>query len=939
MSKVEACLESPATGTLSWLKQDPGFIDWCNATSPTLMYVTGYPGCGKTTMASHVVRSLLQKPSPLVVVCWFFCSSRSDQEQNIPCLFRTIIHQVVLRRRSLLKLVRKASDIRPTLFDSADNLWDLFMSLVERDKDLSFSIIVDAIDECDHLSQKIFVESILTLLRSRLNTQVKFFVTSRPNCYAAHAVRGTAVSHIPLRLEHAHDLIVQDVRLVIHERVQALVLRGSCNVELGRELEKILMDKAEGTFLWVSLMLDMFEQRRFLRRADVAKVKLLPQQLEALYSDFLTMIPSDDRALAAILLRTIACSTRPLRSEELSILMDGDGISADNTQELELENASIQALLHPLTKLQDDKVLLVHHSLKEYLIDDQHDLMNLDLSCFHIDQELEAYRLAATCIEYLTMDEFSHGLLTESWTESWIESPSPVSPELSLRNDHEEDDHPFNFQFDLEDTELFKDREVQEAQTWAEAASRYKLLDYAANSWTEHLVHCSSFDVVKVLDLVLKLCYPSAPYLSNWSQYLRSTNHLFNDLPVKLDPVIVASYFGLHMVLARITEQNDESLQYGQALYWAARKGSLRCLQYLLELLHERQHFTAGSCYVLQQSPLAAAAQQGHLDCVRAVLKSKLFEINYTDKHGRTALSYAAGGGYSSIIAALLSEPHVNGDIPDHSGCTAMHWAASANSVDGVSLLLKHSTVQPNHTDHKGRTALSWAAIEGHTGVGKVLLKDLRVSANISDVHRCPPLLHAVQHGHLSFVKALVHSKRVDLSATDHSGRNCISWAAERRDEGCAMLHYLLKHDKGGADKPDNDGWTPLSWAMNPPGYPENVICLLSTGLVDINRQDSNGRTALSFAVTYGHIGIMQILMRRREVRINLPDVDGRTPLSYAAANGSLEMVRLLVADGETDLKAVDEKGKSPLAYANQNGHSEVVELLQDVEETSLTII
>jgi ankyrin repeat protein len=143
------------------------------------------------------------------------------------------------------------------------------------------------------------------------------------------------------------------------------------------------------------------------------------------------------------------------------------------------------------------------------------------------------------------------------------------------------------------------------------------------------------------------------------------------------------------------------------------------------------------------------------------------------------------------------------------------------------------------------------------------------------------------------------------------------------------MLRYLLKHDRDGADRPDKEGWTPLSWAMNPPGYSENVVCLIQSGLVNINRQDSTGRTALSFSVTYGHIGIMQILMRDRHVKVNLADVDGRTPLSYAAANGSLEMVKLLLTNNETDVSAVDVKGNTPIIYATRNGHLEVVRLLE----------
>jgi hypothetical protein len=52
------------------------------------------------------------------------------------------------------------------------------------------------------------------------------------------------------------------------------------------------------------------------------------------------------------------------------------------------------------------------------------------------------------------------------------------------------------------------------------------------------------------------------------------------------------------------------------------------------------------------------------------------------------------------------------------------------------------------------------------------------------------------------------------------------------------VLHELSKVDPNSADAEDGNGWTALTWAMNPPGYPDNVTELLDSGIVGVNQKD-----------------------------------------------------------------------------------------------------
>lgn len=105
------------------------------------------------------------------------------------------------------------------------------------------------------------------------------------------------------------------------------------------------------------------------------------------------------------------------------------------------------------------------------------------------------------------------------------------------------------------------------------------------------------------------------------------------------------------------------------------------------------------------------------------------------------------------------------------------------------------------------------------------------------------------------------------------------------------MVKYLIKYDRQGADEADIDGWAPLAWSLSTRA-PKTVQVLLESGLVDVNKRDQNGRSALSFAAGYGYLEAIKSLLSATDIDIMSEDNNRRTPLSYAAAFS--EIVNLL---------------------------------------------
>ena len=84
--------------------------------------------------------------------------------------------------------------------------------------------------------------------------------------------------------------------------------------------------------------------------------------------------------------------------------------------------------------------------------------------------------------------------------------------------------------------------------------------------------------------------------------------------------------------------------------------------------------------------------------------------------------------------------------------------------------------------------------------------------------------------------------------------------------------------------------------------------------------------TALSLAAQYGHVQIVELLLKK-DADFEKKDEHKRTPLSLAAEEGHREVVQLLV-EWKATIETRNWKRQTPLSLASENGHSEVVRLL-----------
>ena len=112
-------------------------------------------------------------------------------------------------------------------------------------------------------------------------------------------------------------------------------------------------------------------------------------------------------------------------------------------------------------------------------------------------------------------------------------------------------------------------------------------------------------------------------------------------------------------------------------------------------------------------------------------------------------------------------------------------------------------------------------------------------------------------------------------------------------------------------------------------GCVEITVALLEASTGDVQATDFHGNTALAWASTRGHEGVVRVLLERTDVNSGTSGTKyGSMPLLWAAENGHEGVVRILLERSDVNPNKVNRRGQTPLSLAAQNGHDGVVRTL-----------
>ncbi|KAJ5901856.1 G-protein beta WD- 40 repeats containing protein [Penicillium taxi] len=428
--------------SFQWMLHNPEYLNWRDGKDVCLLWIKGGAGKGKTMMSIGLIEELSRTRDESTVVAYSFCQNADNALNTLESIIKGLILQLISRQPGLKESLRSRWDTSHNRFtedmNSWINLWNVLMDMLDRCNCSKIFLIVDALDECQDNGMADFFKR---LVRNGLDRQakIKWLLTSRP---LDNAERALFVSDekVQVSLDLNSKYVSQAVEAYISHKVDELSHLYRYKKPLRTELEAELSLKAEGTFLWVSLVCKTLES--VSQDEVLTTLRNLPPGLHPFYDRILTQLREgepDDVSRCMRLLKAMMLAYRPLKIEEIQSVTG-----------LTNEEDAIQMLVGrcaSLIRMQEQNIEFVHQSARDYL------------TTKNAQSILDSY-------EYLGHNDIVQGclsFLSGSLKMNLVDLPRPDSTKES---------------FDLQDDK--------------EKKSQLSCLDYAATFWVQHLQHVES---------------------------------------------------------------------------------------------------------------------------------------------------------------------------------------------------------------------------------------------------------------------------------------------------------------------------------------------------------------------------------------------------------------------------------------------------------------
>jgi hypothetical protein len=379
----------------AWVLEDASFQQWRTQDASRLLWIKGDPGKGKTMMTMGVIAELsrgarrdeIRPPPPQTVsemlvkmrlkvkqyatratkrplLAYFFCQSTRPELNNAVSVLRGLVYLLVAQKEELVRHVQKRYEtVGKQLFEGPNAVYALREMLSDMLNDASLPptyLLVDALDECTSGLSELL--QVITDASIRRRSSVKWLVTSRNIPEIERYLQPDSLG-VKVSLEVKASHVSRAVAAFVEYKVQQLAAVQKYDTSLQAEVQQLLRDKAEGTFLWVSLVCKDLEGVPLYRTREV--LQALPPGLDPLYERMMAHIKAQDVRTAGYCkatLRSITLAFRPLQLGELAVAA---GLPRDQFRDVQAV-ADLVGRCGSFLTVREGVVSFIHLSARDY---------------------------------------------------------------------------------------------------------------------------------------------------------------------------------------------------------------------------------------------------------------------------------------------------------------------------------------------------------------------------------------------------------------------------------------------------------------------------------------------------------------------------------------------------------------------------------------------
>ncbi|KAK6366536.1 hypothetical protein LTS17_010622 [Exophiala oligosperma] len=241
-------------GTCEWILDNAKIRSWLDPEDgrPQL-WLRGKPGSGKTTLITYLYENAQIPPESIMLYCLCAYGFARSEANACGLTYRSLIAQLVRKGRNLVSYVYN-NFAKTGVVLSASRARDLLKSLLQASGPAF--LIFDGLDECEGIHQRQLLSELRQLLvsvkpSSEDQSPVKILISCRETKEA-----WANLKKVPqLVLMEEKDKVSKDIAKLA--KVALSPLRDRFKATVIGEVEQGVVEKADGMFLWVQLVLDM----------------------------------------------------------------------------------------------------------------------------------------------------------------------------------------------------------------------------------------------------------------------------------------------------------------------------------------------------------------------------------------------------------------------------------------------------------------------------------------------------------------------------------------------------------------------------------------------------------------------------------------------------------------------------------------------------------
>ncbi|KAI1029545.1 hypothetical protein LB504_010683 [Fusarium proliferatum] len=956
--KYEDSLSRRVATTCEWIFDRPTFKSWVSPTDsskPSLLWINGPAGFGKTVLSAHIVHYLCEALDTLVAH-FFFTSDHESREDPFTAL-RSWQCQIAAKSNDAFECIRRVRENDCSERASRRTLVNLLKQVV---KAVSGCVLIaDGLDECSQLGNG--DTSVAKFLRDITNattgTDVRLLLISRDEPEIREALEGNKETFTEYRIR------TDDVAADTAAFSQALVNKRLSNKseDLRSTISQAMTDRCQGQFLWIRMQEQSLRNGMSKKRLHET-VENTPSGLDRLYDhnwNRIRNMSDSDRDRAFALLRWTAFTFSPLAIYEVveAVLIDQFGeLDPDDYPENvddQYVRTEIVGLCGPLLEVRDDSndlspgyraLHIPHFSVRQFLVKhlpapaciQANQILNRE------SEKVHHTAIARACVQYLSLPQV------------WLPDNDPQSSPKSLLL-YVSANWMRHARLGFMDPSL-----LELAKTFLQDKGRFKsLVDFFGQPENEgaYMLQLRPFEYVL------------------YNRWIDMADYLIADADVNeigalgRSPIFAACGSGsaelAHVLIRRGADLSIRDIDGSTCLHLAAACGFEDIVRILVE---------SKVCLSPQDdsclTPLHYAAEQGHTDCSLYLVEQGA-DVNIMDKFGWTVVHSACRRvGQDRLLRSILQ----NGPdtlATDHQSDlgSPLHFVAESGDVEMARVLFEYGAVPSLFTPEiLGNLPLHDAVLNGHADLLEVFLQHgaekrlsvpnaagntaLHLACGVKDRDKIislllrpgveqsllmgdkkgdTPLHVASRKGYASYVKLILqYSEPKDQRPLQIRNRSLETPLIIASFKGhTEVVRTLLEH---GAETTLHVlnclDMSPL-WAASLNGSIEIVKELLSYGAgTTIATPSLGGETPLYTAAACNEAGVLSLLLDVPNVPVNPRTTYGLTPLFVASRNGYHDIAELLLSADSIDKDSTNWLGLSPLFAAVANGHLEVTNLL-----------